>query len=406
VFELIGEHFNGIWSGFNILTWITFRAAMAALTAFALGLVVGPRWVAWLRRQGVANEIRDREYFDLHERHRAKIGTPTMGGAFIVFSIVFSCLLWCRLSEGNVWLLLFLIVGFAALGAFDDIAKLRRQNTKGLSARQKLVCQFLIGGIVGLFLFFFPSSTFYQPMATVGSSLVSSDIASAPQVGPYSAAAQRLTMTPAQQRRIATGTTVPFFKTAWLSMGIFYIVFVMVVIVSTSNAVNLADGLDGLAIGCTILAALPFAIMCYLLGRTDMSAFLQLPLVPSGGELAVFCAALTGAAVAFLWFNSHPASVFMGDTGSLALGGALGAIAVLIKQELLLLVIGGVFVSEALSVVLQVASFKLTGRRIFLMAPIHHHFEKLGWHESKVIIRFWIVAGLLGVIGLAILKMR
>lgn len=351
---------------FNVFSYITFRAAMAAVTAMIIGVVVGPIMIRWLRRLRIGQTIRGEGVKDLYDKHKDKAGTPTMGGILILFSVVVSVLVWGNLSNDLVLLALTVTLVLGFLGMVDDYTKLRRQVYRGMRGRYKLIIQFSLGLLVGTYFYFFPSTQ--------------ADAHSLP---------------------------LPFFKNVFVPLWIFYVPFVAIVITGASNAVNLTDGLDGLASGCVIIAAGAFSALCYIVGRVDWSSYLGILYVPHTGELTVFCAALVGATMSFLWFNAHPAEVFMGDTGSLSLGGALGVVAVMLKQELLLLIIGGVFVIEALSVMIQVLSYRLRGgKRVFLMAPIHHHFEMLGWPEAKIITRFWIVAAVLALLGLATLKIR
>ena len=351
---------------FNVFVYISFRAAMAAVTAMIIGVLVGPSMIRWLRRLRIGQTIRGEGVKDLYEKHKGKAGTPTMGGILILFSILVSTLLWGNLSNKLVVLVIIVTLLLGFLGMVDDYRKLRKKVYHGLSGRDKLMVQFAIGGLLGLYFYLDPLTA-----------------------------------------RHAHEIPVPFFKNTFIELGVLYIPFVAIVITGASNAVNLTDGLDGLASGCVIMAASAFTVLAYIVGRTDWSGYLAIPFVPETGELTVFCAAVVGATMSFLWFNAHPAEVFMGDTGSLSLGGALGVVAVMLKQELLLLIIGGVFVIEALSVMIQVASYRLRGgKRVFLMAPIHHHFEMLGWPESKIITRFWIIAAVLALFGLATLKIR
>jgi len=294
--------------------------------------------------------------------HQYKQGTPTMGGILILFSVLFSVLLWGDLSNKYIIFTALTCIWLGAVGFADDYVKISRKRSQGLNVREKLLWQFLLGVIIGLFIYLDPSTT--------------------------------------------TKLDVPFFKNAAIDIGLFYIPLVILIVIGSSNAVNLTDGLDGLAIGSVAIVAFTLSILSYLSGHMKLSAYLLIPYIPGVGELTVFCSAIFGASLGFLWFNCHPAMVFMGDVGSLALGGTLGIIAVFIKKELLLAVMGGIFVAEALSVILQVASFKITKKRIFKIAPLHHHFEKSGWPESRVIIRFWIVAIILALITLTTLKLR
>lgn len=347
---------------FNLFRYLTFRAAGAVLTALFLSFLIGPWLIRKLRAvQGEGQPIRD----DGPESHLlTKRGTPTMGGVLILFSITASTVLWADLSNPFVWTVLMVTVGFGLIGFVDDYLKLTKRNPKGASGRLKLGCQLAVS---------------------------------------FAAAMVILNHSP---ESLAAGLSVPFFKDLLLDLGLFFIPFAMFVMTGASNAVNLTDGLDGLAIVPVMIAAAVFALIAYLAGNTVFSNYLQILYVPGAGELAIFCAALCGASLGFLWFNAPPAMVFMGDTGSLACGGALGAIAVVAKHELVLAIVGGLFVLETVSVIVQVASFKMTGRRVFRMAPLHHHFEKKGWAEPTIVIRFWIIASILALAGLATLKLR
>ena len=354
-----------IWSDggdfYNLFRYITFRAGGAFLTALLFGFIFGKPLINVLRRkQGKGQPIRD----DGPETHFAKTGTPTMGGLLIVGALVTSTLLWARLDNPFVWIVLFVTLAFGLIGFADDYAKVSKQNTSGVSGKVRLLLGFIIAGIAG----FWASSV--HPDAL--------------------------------QFRMA----FPFFKDALWNMGLFFIPFAMFVIVGAANAVNLTDGLDGLAIMPVMIAGTALGIIAYAVGRVDFTEYLEVHYVPGTGEILVFVAGLVGGGLGFLWYNAPPAAVFMGDTGSLALGGALGAIAVATKHELVLGIIGGIFVVEALSVIIQVAYFKATGNRVFLMAPIHHHYEKKGWAEPTIVIRFWIIALILAMIGLATLKVR
>jgi phospho-N-acetylmuramoyl-pentapeptide-transferase len=341
----------------NLIRYQTFRAGAALMTALVLGLVIGPRFIAMLRvRQGKGQPIRE----DGPQTHLAKRGTPTMGGLMILISLVTAMLLWMDLTSPLVWACLAVTIGFGAIGFLDDYDKVKKRTHAGVPGRVRLALEFIVAGIASWI-------------------LVS---------------------------QIDTNLYVPFFSGHYIPLGPFYYVFAAFVIVGAGNAVNLTDGLDGLATMPVVIAAATFAIIAYLAGRADFSAYLGIPHVPRAGELAILCAGIMGACLAFLWFNAPPAAVFMGDTGSLALGGALGAIAVAAHHEIVLAVVGGLFVAEALSVIIQVAVYKRTGKRVFKMAPIHHHFEQLGWQESTVVIRFWIVSIVLALIGLSTLKLR
>jgi phospho-N-acetylmuramoyl-pentapeptide-transferase len=341
----------------NLVRYQTFRAGAALMTALIIGLIIGPRFIAMLRvRQGKGQPIRE----DGPQSHLAKRGTPTMGGLMILTSLMVSMLLWMDLSSPFVWACLAVCAGFGVIGFLDDLDKVTKGHHKGLSGKARLLAEFAVAGIAVWLI-----------------------------VG-----------------EINTNLYVPFFSGRSIPLGPFYYLFAATVIVGMGNAVNLTDGLDGLATMPVVIAAGAFAIICYVVGRVDYSDYLGIPYVPLAGELALFCTAIMGAGLAFLWFNAPPAAVFMGDTGSLALGGALGAVAVASHHEIVLLIVGGLFVMETASVIIQVFWFKRTGRRVFRMAPIHHHFEQLGWKESTVVIRFWIIAIVLALIGLATLKLR
>lgn len=347
---------------FNLFRYLTFRSGGAVLTALVISFILGPRIISWLKsKQGEGQPIRE----DGPEGHLlTKKGTPTMGGFLILIAITVSTLLWADLTNGYVWSVLIVTGGFGMVGFVDDYLKLTQRNTKGLPGRIKLIAQVIIGIAATLWVM---------------------------QLSPDS---------------MSTHLAVPFFKSVLINLSWFFVPFAILVMVGASNAVNLTDGLDGLAIVPVMIAAVCFALIAYLVGNAVFSDYLQLHFVPGSGELAVFCAALVGASLGFLWFNAPPAMVFMGDTGSLSMGGALGSIAVVTKHELVLAIIGGLFVLETVSVIVQVASFKLTGKRVFRMAPLHHHFEKKGWAEPTIVIRFWIIAMILALVGLATLKLR
>ncbi len=347
--------------GFNLFRYITFRAAGAAFTALVISFLLGPSIIRWLKGKEVIEKIRE----DGPTSHLIKEGTPTMGGIMILISLLLSTLLWAQLNNEYTLLLILTTLWMGGIGLLDDYLKAKRGKSKGLVGRYKLAGQIVWGLSLGLVLLLFPPHPSY-----------------------------------------ATSTSLPFFKDVVISFGLFYIPFVTVVIVGTSNAINLTDGLDGLAIGLVGICALTMAIVTYVTGRVDFSRYLKIFYLPGCGELAVYCGAMVGASLGFLWFNSFPAQVFMGDTGALGLGGALGAVSILAKQEFLLLILGGIFVAEAASVILQVVSFKTRGRRIFKMAPLHHHFELLGWREPKVVVRLWIIGILLSVLSLSTLKIR
>ncbi|OYW45512.1 MAG: phospho-N-acetylmuramoyl-pentapeptide-transferase [Sphingomonadales bacterium 12-68-11] len=341
----------------NLVRYQTFRAGATLLTALFIGLLIGPRFINMLRvRQGKGQPIRS----DGPQTHQAKVGTPTMGGLMILTALTVSMLLWMNPMNPFVWACLAVTVGFGIIGFLDDFDKVTKRSHKGLSSKLRLLLEFVVAGI----------ATWIIVDST------------------------------------GTNLYVPFLQDRYIPLGPFYFVFAALIIVGFGNAVNLTDGLDGLATMPVVIAAGAFMLFAYLVGRVDYSEYLGIPHVPGAGELAIMCAGIMGAGLAFLWFNAPPAAVFMGDTGSLALGGALGVIAVAIKHELVLLIVGGLFVAETASVIIQVFWFKRTGKRIFRMAPIHHHFEQLGWKESTVVVRFWIIAIVLAVLGLATLKLR
>jgi phospho-N-acetylmuramoyl-pentapeptide-transferase len=346
----------------NLVRYITFRSACACLTALIVSFLLGPLVIRWLRKmQGQGQPIRE----DGPERHLLeKKGTPTMGGLLILFAVIISTLLWVDLRNGYVWAVLFITVAYGALGFLDDFLKVTKRNTKGVSGRMKLIVQAGVGLIAAIWLAFLAR----DPMGTA--------------------------------------LTFPVFKEVAINLGFLFPVFGMLVMMGASNAVNLTDGLDGLAIVPAIITAGVFALIAYLVGNRIFADYLQLHPVAGAGELAVFCSALIGAGMGFLWFNAPPAAVFMGDIGSLALGGALGAVAVATKHEIVLCIVGGLFVVETISVIVQVFWYKRTGNRVFLMAPLHHHFEKKGWAEPTIVIRFWIISMILALVGLATLKIR
>ena len=353
---------------FNLFGYVTFRAAGGMATALFLSLVLGPSMIRWLRRLRVGQVVREEGL----QSHLSKAGTPTMGGALIIVSTLISTLLWARLTEGFVVIAMVVLVWLGSLGFLDDYLKVVRRRTEGLVGKYKLVGQATLGLLMGVTMLVYPLST------------VS-----------------------------ATWTSLPFFAEWHIAMApLLFVPWVMFVLAGASNAVNLTDGLDGLAGGLSAIAAGTFGIFAYLIGRVDTSRYLGLFYMPGAGELSIFCFALAGASLGFLWFNAHPAEVFMGDTGSLALGGALGAVAIMLKAEFLLVIIGGVFVIEAVSVMAQVSWFKYTvktrgrGERLLLMSPLHHHFEKAGWAESKIIVRFWILGLLFSLIAFSTLKIR
>ena len=345
-------------SVFNVFRYITFRSVWALLTALIISILIGPRFIRWLQRVKFGQTI--------HEdvaAHQAKAGTPTMGGLLILFAVGVSVLLWCDLSNAYVWLTMLVFLGFGAVGFVDDYIKISRSHNKGLSVRAKFLAQIVIAAVA---LWFLQTKTTFP-----------------------------------------TTLAFPFFKNLAPDLGNFYAPFAILVMVGTSNAVNLTDGLDGLAIGPTVVATVVLALFVYVSGNALLSQYLQVTSIPHVGEVTVFCGALIGAGLGFLWFNAYPAQIFMGDVGSLSLGGTLGFLAVLCKQELLLVIIGGLFVLETLSVILQIGYFKWTdGKRIFRMAPLHHHYELKGVPESKIIIRFWIMSILFGLMALSSIKLR
>jgi len=346
---------------FNLFRYLTFRTGGAIMTALILCFLIAPPMIRWLKeKQKEGQPIRE----DGPEGHFQKAGTPTMGGLMILISVSISTLLWADLSNTFVWVAMLVMVGYGAIGFADDYLKLTKRNTKGLPGRIKILGQLVIGGI-----------------ATMGIMYGLPD-------------------------HLSSHVAIPFFKEFFINIGWFFIPWALLVMVGSSNAVNLTDGLDGLAIVPVAIAAACFGLIAYIVGRADFSDYLNVPFVLGTGELAILCGALIGGAMGFLWYNAPPAMIFMGDTGSLSMGGVLGAIAVTVKHELVLLIIGGLFVLETVSVIVQVVSFKLTGKRVFAMAPLHHHFEKKGWSEPTIVIRFWIIAVILALIGLSTLKLR
>ena len=346
--------------GFNVFKYITFRTALAVVTAFSITYFTGPYIIERLRRLSFTQVIRD----DGPKSHFTKEGTPTMGGIMIISSTIITMLFWGDMGNRYVLLVLFALLGFGIIGFYDDYLKVIKRNPKGLRPCKKFGAQIALAAIISLILYMNPED-------------------------PYK-----------------TMLNVPFFKKLLIDLGVFYMPFAIFVIVGSSNAVNLTDGIDGLAIGLVAIALIANGVLVYIAGHAGFSKYLQVLYLKGTGELTVFCGALLGASLGFLWFNAYPAEVFMGDVGSLSLGGALGTLAVITKHEIVLAVVGGIFVVETLSVILQVASYKLTGKRIFKMAPIHHHFELLGWKEPKVIVRFWIIGIMLALLSLATLKVR
>ncbi|MBI4479278.1 MAG: phospho-N-acetylmuramoyl-pentapeptide-transferase [Acidobacteria bacterium] len=376
LYYLFYEQLFEYFSPFRVFRYLTFRTAFASITALLICLVLGPWLIARLKEFQIGQYIRE----DGPQHHHAKAGTPTMGGVLINVAVLVPTLLWANLRNPFVWLVMLATLGFGLVGFLDDYFKIRRRQNKGLSGRTKIYCQILISFLIGITLLFLTARGFYS-----------------------------------------THLIVPFFKEftpdllihsfmnhqyTYPLAFIFFFLFVVLVLVGSSNAVNLTDGLDGLAVGCAIIAAGALTVLTYVTGHAVFARYLEIQYLPQVGEVTIFCGSMVGACLGFLWYNAHPADIFMGDVGSLALGGGIGTVAVIIKQEILLLFIGGVFVAEALSVILQVASFQLYGRRIFRMAPLHHHFEMLGWSESKVIIRFWVAALVLALFALSTLKLR
>lgn len=356
----LSEYLQEYLRSFAVFQYLTVRAIFGVLTALGISLILGPWFIRRLTELRIGQSVRD----DGPQSHLSKSGTPTMGGALILSAIFISTLLWTDLSNRYVWVVLIVTAIFGAVGWVDDYRKVAKRDSRGLPARWKYFWQSMAGFGAAIFLYYTAQS-------------------------------------PAE-----TQLFIPFFKNVALDLGLFYIVFTYFVIVGTSNAVNLTDGLDGLAIMPSVMVAGALALIAYLSGHSQFAQYLQIAYIPGAGELAIFCCALVGAGLGFLWFNTYPAQVFMGDVGALALGAALGLVAVIVRHEIVLFIMGGIFVLETVSVILQVASFKLTGRRIFRMAPIHHHFELKGWPEPRVIVRFWIITLVLVLIGLATLKLR
>ncbi|HET6420413.1 MAG TPA: phospho-N-acetylmuramoyl-pentapeptide-transferase [Geobacteraceae bacterium] len=342
----------------NVFKYLTFRTIYAVITALVVSFLLGP----WVIRKLQAIQVTQVIRTDGPESHLKKQGTPTMGGVLILLATIIPTLLWADLSNRYIWLVLFILIGYGLLGFIDDYKKVVEKNPKGVTPRQKLVWQSLLGLAVGIVLFYTPG--------------------------------------------FSTEVTVPFFKNIRPDLGVFYILFTMLVIVCASNAVNLTDGLDGLAIGPVSINAGTYMLFTYIAGNVKLASYLQIPYVSGAGELSILCGAMAGAGLGFLWYNAYPAEVFMGDVGSLPLGGGLGALAVITKQEILLVIVGGIFVIEALSVIFQVGSYKYRGKRIFRMAPIHHHFELKGVAEPKIIVRFWIITIILALVAISTLKIR
>ncbi|HPN88430.1 MAG TPA: phospho-N-acetylmuramoyl-pentapeptide-transferase [Candidatus Omnitrophota bacterium] len=354
---------KGLFSGFNLFRYITFRAGMAGITTFLLCLLLGPFFIRKLKEWKIKEIAKREDCPGLDKFQESKEGTPTMGGIFIISSVLLSVLLWADIFNPYIILTFLTCLWLAILGWVDDYSKLtRRGKGRGLSTKTKLFWEILLGCFVGFYIYLNPQTS--------------------------------------------TQIDIPFLKNVIFNLGIFYIPFVALVVIGTSNAVNLTDGLDGLAIGCVLIVSMTLAVLSYVTGHVQFSEYLLLPFISGTGELTVFCSAIAGASLGFLWFNCYPATIFMGDVGSLALGGTLGIIAVMIKKELLLIILGGVFVWECASVIIQVISFKTTGKRVFKMSPFHHHLQLSDWKESKIIIRFWIVAIVLAMATLMTLKIR
>ena len=360
MFLTLAEYLQQYESGFAVFQYITLRTILGTVTALFLSLMIGPSMIRKLSSYKIGQQVRD----DGPQSHLSKAGTPTMGGALILVAIAISTLLWGDLSSEKVWVVLGVTMSFGLIGGIDDYKKLVGGNSKGLSAKAKYLGQTFFGFLAAYYMFI------------------------------------------SAQTPIETTLIVPFMKDVMIPLGGFFIVFTYLVIVGSSNAVNLTDGLDGLAIMPTVMVAGALGVFAYLTGHSTFANYLGIPYIVGAGELAIFCGAMVGAGLGFLWFNTYPAQVFMGDVGALALGAALGVVAVYVRQELVLVIMGGIFVMETVSVIMQVASFKLTGKRIFRMAPIHHHFELKGWPEPRVIVRFWIITVVLVLIGLASLKLR
>ena len=356
----LADYLSQFYSGFHVFQYVTLRAILGVLTALGIALIVGPSMIRRLNFNQIGQVVRD----DGPESHLSKSGTPTMGGALILVAIAVSTLLWADLSNRYIWVVLLVTIAFGIVGFIDDYIKLVRQDPKGLISRYKYFWQSVIGLAAALFLYI----TAVSP--------------------------------------VETALIIPFFKDVVIPLGAWYVLLTYLVIVGSSNAVNLTDGLDGLAILPTVMVAAALGLFSYLTGHSEFARYLAIPYIAGVGELTIFCGTLVGAGLGFLWFNTYPAQVFMGDIGALALGAALGCIAVLVRQELILLIMGGVFVIETLSVVVQVLSYRTRGKRVFLMAPIHHHYELKGWPEPRIIVRFWIITVVLVLIGLASLKIR
>jgi len=356
----LAQYLSQYYRAFDVFNYLTLRSILATLTALIISFVIGPGMIRRLSRHHVGQVVRD----DGPQSHLSKVGTPTMGGALILTAIALSILLWGDLTNLYVWIVLLVTLGFGVIGGVDDYKKLVKKNSKGLSAKWKYLLQSILAILAAVFLY-------------------------------------RYASTPAE-----TALLIPFVKDVYVPLGLWYLVLAYFVVVGSSNAVNLTDGLDGLAIMPTVMVAGALGVFAYLGGNANFAHYLAIPYLPGVGEIAVFCSAMVGAGLGFLWFNTYPAQVFMGDMGSLGLGAAVGTIAVVVRQEIVFFLMGGIFVMETVSVILQVVSFKLTGKRIFKMAPLHHHFELKGWPEPRVIVRFWIITLILVLCGLATLKLR
>ncbi len=365
MFLKFSEVLINFFSGFNVIHYITFRSALSAVTSFLIAVVLAPFLIRKLKKRNVVDMNTRKDCPALNVLHKDKNGTPTMGGIIIIISFLISILIWGNLQNQYVWLVIISILVMGALGFVDDFLKLRNKSSQALSMRSKLIVQILFGLAVGTYLYLNPIHSTY-----------------------------------------GTSLQFPFFKNLFLDLGIFYILFVVFVILATSNAVNITDGLDGLAVGCLMICLGAYAIISYLTGHIEFANYLQILHIAGSGELAVCATALIGSSLAFLWFNAQPAQIFMGDVGSLPLGTVIGIIALITKQELLLFLVGGVFVIEILSVAIQIIFYKTRHKRVFKMAPLHHHFEKLGWQESQVIVRFWIIGLILALLSLSTLKLR
>ncbi len=376
LYWLLYEQLFAYFSPFRVFRYVTFRTAFASLTALFLCLVIGPWLIAQLKKFQIKQYVRE----EGPQSHQKKAGTPTMGGALIVISVLVPTLLWSNLGNPLIWTALFGMLSFAAIGFWDDYLKLRRGRNLGLTGRKKFLLQCAATGLIGILLLALRAAGAYSPTMNV----------------PFF---KQFRPSLLMETLLANPWTYPF-------AFVFFFVFLILVIVGSANAVNLTDGLDGLAIGLMVIASSAMTVLSYTSGHAVFARYLDLIWLPAAAELTIFCGSLTGASLGFLWYNAHPAEIFMGDVGSLALGGSLGVLAVLIKQEILLLFVGGVFVLEALSVIVQVGSYKLRRKRVFKMAPLHHHFEALGWQESKIIVRFWIAGLVMALFALTTLKLR